>query len=116
MLRVHFSWRLLGREPKSAEQLLVVYGALLATGTDLQSRGVATMMRGVSENAVRGYMRLFEAEPAIRAGQRRDRPLRPQPCGLEPLGHRITKARKYFGLRQQRAFLSAAWRTGVFSS
>jgi hypothetical protein len=64
--QVHFSWKLLGREPKSAEELLGVYGALLAAGTDLQSRGVATMIRGVHESTIRRYMRLFEAEPALR--------------------------------------------------
>ena len=65
--QVHFSWKLLGREPKSAEELLAVYGAVLAAGTDLESRGIATMIRGVRENTVRRYMRLFEAEPAMRA-------------------------------------------------
>lgn len=65
--QVHFSWRLLGREPKSAEELLAVYGALRAAGTALRSRGIATMMHGV--NAVQGYMRLFEPEPAIRAAK-----------------------------------------------
>lgn len=64
--RVHFSWKLLGREPKHAEELLGVYGALLAAGTDLESRGVAGMIRGVHESTVRRYMRLFEAEPAMR--------------------------------------------------
>lgn len=65
--QVHFSWKLLGREPESAEELLAVYGALLAAGTDLESRGIATMIRGVRESTVRRYMRLFEAEPALRA-------------------------------------------------
>ena len=64
--QVHFSWKLLSREPKSAEELLGVYGALLAAGTDLQSRGVATMIRGVHESTIRRYMRLFESEPALR--------------------------------------------------
>jgi TnpA family transposase len=64
--RVHFSWKLLGREPKHPEELLGVYGALLAAGTDLQSRGVAGMIRGVHESTVRRYMRLFEAEPTLR--------------------------------------------------
>jgi hypothetical protein len=63
--QVHFSWKLLGREPKSAEELLGVYGALLAAGTDLESRGVATMIRGVHESTIRRYMRLFETEPAL---------------------------------------------------
>jgi TnpA family transposase len=65
--RVHFSWQLLGREPKDAQELLAVYAALLAAGTDLASRGIATMIRGVRESTVRRYMRLFEAEPALRA-------------------------------------------------
>jgi TnpA family transposase len=64
--RVHFSWKLLGRQPKHAEELLGVYGALLAAGTDLESRGIAGMIQGVHENTVRRYMRLFEAEPAMR--------------------------------------------------
>ncbi len=64
--QVHFSWKLLSREPKSAEELLGVYGALLAAGADLQSRGVATMIRGVHESTIRRYMRLFESEPALR--------------------------------------------------
>jgi TnpA family transposase len=65
--QVHFSWLLLGREPKDAHELLAVYAALLAAGTDLHSRGIATMIRGVRESTVRRYMRLFEAEPALRA-------------------------------------------------
>ena len=65
--QVHFSWKLLGREPKHAEELLAVYGALLAAGTDLESRGIATMIRGVRGSTVRRYMRLFETEPALRA-------------------------------------------------
>lgn len=65
--QVHFSWKLLGREPKNAEELLAVYAALLAAGTDLESRGIATMIRGVRESTVRRYMRLFESEPALRA-------------------------------------------------
>ena len=64
--QVHFSWKLLGREPKNPEELLGVYGALLAAGTDLESRGVATMIRGTHESTIRRYMRLFETEPALR--------------------------------------------------
>jgi TnpA family transposase len=65
--QVHFSWKLLGREPKSAEELLAVYAAILAAGTDLESRGISTMIRGVRESAVRRYMRLIESEPGVRA-------------------------------------------------
>ncbi len=65
--QVHFSWKLLGREPKHAEELLAVYAALLAAGTDLESRGISTMIRGVRESTVRRYMRLFESEPGVRA-------------------------------------------------
>jgi TnpA family transposase len=64
--QVHFSWKLLGREPKSADELLGVYGALLAAGTDLQSRGVAAMIRGVHASTIRRYMRAFENEPTLR--------------------------------------------------
>src|SRR5580704_2759386 len=65
--RVHFSWQLLGREPKDTQELLAVYAALLAAGTDLASRGISTMIRSVRESTVRRYMRLLEAEPALRA-------------------------------------------------
>jgi hypothetical protein len=36
--QVHFSRKLLSREPKSGEELLGVYGALLASGTDRFTR------------------------------------------------------------------------------
>jgi len=39
-----------------------VYGALLAVGTDLESRGIAIMIRAVRENTVRRCMRVLEAE------------------------------------------------------
>jgi len=65
--QVHFSWKLLGREPRDADELLAVYSALLAAGTDLESRGISTMIRGVRESTVRRYLRLFESEPGLRA-------------------------------------------------
>jgi hypothetical protein len=51
--------------------LLAVYAALLAAGTDLASRGIATMIRGVRESTVRRYMRLLEAEPPCERPTRR---------------------------------------------
>lgn len=65
--QVHFSRLLLGRELKDAQELLAVYAALLAAGTDLHSRGIAMMIRGVREGTVRRCMRLFEGESALRA-------------------------------------------------
>jgi hypothetical protein len=59
---VRFSWMLLGRAPRSAQELLTVYAALLAHGTDMDASGVALMMPGLSEASILEAMRLCEAD------------------------------------------------------
>ena len=43
----HFSEALLARRPSSSNELLAVYGALLAHGTDLDAKGVGSMIPGI---------------------------------------------------------------------
>jgi hypothetical protein len=40
----HFSEALLARRPSSSNELLAIYGALLAHGTDLDAKGVGSMI------------------------------------------------------------------------
>ena len=54
-----FSWRLLGRARDQFE-LLLVYAALLAHGTELDATSVALMIPGVSAEAIADAMRLLE--------------------------------------------------------
>jgi hypothetical protein len=62
-----FSRMLLGREAGSEHELLTIYGALLAHGTEMTARGVALMIPGVSETAIAAAMHLLEDDQALRA-------------------------------------------------
>ena len=46
--KVRFSWTLLGRPPNSEKELLSVYGALLAHGTELSAAAVSMTIPGVT--------------------------------------------------------------------
>ncbi len=48
-----FSWSLLNRPPHNERELLTLYAALLAHGTDLNARQVVRMVGGVREDRVR---------------------------------------------------------------
>ncbi len=61
-----FSWTLLGRPPSSERELLTVYGALLAQGTELDAAGVALMMSDISEATIAEAMPLLEHDAALR--------------------------------------------------
>jgi TnpA family transposase len=61
-----FSWRLLGRSPTTEPELLTVYAALLAHGTELDAASVALMIPDLSETAIAEAMRLPEDEAALR--------------------------------------------------
>ena len=61
-----FSWRLLGRAPTTDRELLTVYAALLAHGTELDAAGVALMMPALSEAAIAEAMSLLEDEAVWR--------------------------------------------------
>jgi hypothetical protein len=62
-----FSWRLLGRAPTTELELLLVYAALLAHGTELNAASVALMIPGVSPEAIADAMRRLEEEGPMRA-------------------------------------------------
>src|SRR6266850_1635114 len=61
-----FSWRLLGRAPTTDTELLSIYAALLAHGTELDAASVALMIPDLSATAIAEAMRLLEDEAALR--------------------------------------------------
>jgi TnpA family transposase len=61
-----FSWRLLGRAPTTETELLLVYAAMLAHGTELDATSVAMMIPGVSAEAIADAMRLLEDDGPMR--------------------------------------------------
>src|SRR5574338_651445 len=63
---VRFSWILLGREPRSAEELLLVYAGLLAQATALTPTDTARMMRGFSPTAIRQAIGMLRSEARMR--------------------------------------------------
>ena len=72
--QVHFSWIMLGREPRSHAELLTVYAGILAHGTALSAADTARMIPQLSARAVRQAMhwandehRLAEASAAVLA-------------------------------------------------
>jgi len=54
---VRFSWIMLGREPRSAEELLMVYAGILAHGTSLTAAECARMIPQLSATSIRQAMR-----------------------------------------------------------
>src|SRR5208337_3917542 len=54
---VRFSWIMLGREPRSISELLMVYGGILAHGTALSAAETARMIPQLTAPAVRQAMR-----------------------------------------------------------
>jgi TnpA family transposase len=61
-----FSWRLLGRAPTNETELLLVYAALLAHGTELDAASVALMIPQLSHEAIADAMRMLEDEGPMR--------------------------------------------------
>ena len=55
--QVHFSWIMLGREPRSADELLMAYAGILAHGTSLTAAECARMMPQLSATSIRQAMR-----------------------------------------------------------
>ena len=55
--QVRFSWIMLGREPRSADELLMAYAGILAHGTSLTAAECARMMPQLSANSIRQAMR-----------------------------------------------------------
>lgn len=63
---VRFSWILLGREPRSRTELLLVYAAILAHGTSMSAADIARMVPELSAEAIRQMMRRIADERALR--------------------------------------------------
>jgi TnpA family transposase len=61
-----FSSQLLGREPRSAEELVTLYAAVLAAASNLDATTMALMIPGQRPGAIRRAMALLEEEHALR--------------------------------------------------
>ena len=61
-----FSEVLLARRPSSSNELLAVYGALLAHGTDLDAKGVGSMIPGIEAAHISTAMRAVELSGRLR--------------------------------------------------
>jgi len=70
--QVRFSWIMLGREPRSAAELLMAYAGILAQGTSLTAAECARMIPQLSATSVRQAMRW--------AGDERRCASRARPC------------------------------------
>ncbi|WP_084733339.1 Tn3 family transposase [Sphingobium chungbukense] len=57
----HFSWALLGRTPRSEHELIILYAALIALGSDLTAADMARMTLNIEADAVGEMMRRIEA-------------------------------------------------------
>ena len=55
--QVRFSWIMLGREPRSSDELLMVYAGILAHGTSLTAAECARMIPQLSATSIRQAMR-----------------------------------------------------------
>ncbi|HEY0847457.1 MAG TPA: Tn3 family transposase [Noviherbaspirillum sp.] len=63
---VRFSWMLLGREPRSRSELLLVYAAVFAHGTSLSAADIARMIPELKPAAIRQMMKLVADERKLR--------------------------------------------------
>lgn len=59
---VHYSWLMLGREPRSANALVMIYAGVLAHGTALSAAETARMIPQLSATAIRQAMRFAADE------------------------------------------------------
>lgn len=63
---VRFSWLLLGREPRSRSELLLVYAAVLAHGTSLSAADISRMIPELTASSIRQMMKLVADERKLR--------------------------------------------------
>lgn len=63
--KTHFSSKLLGRPAHTEHELKLCYGAMLALGTDMEAKGVAMMIPGLTEEQVGNFMRTIQRENAL---------------------------------------------------
>ncbi|NML91754.1 Tn3 family transposase [Sphingobium sp. TB-6] len=66
----HFSWALLGRSPRSEHELITLYAALIALGSDLTAADMARMTLNIEADAVGEMMRRIEANGRLPAANR----------------------------------------------
>ena len=67
----HFSEALLARRPSSINELLAVYGAMLAHGTDLDAKGAGSMIPGIDAAHITTAMRAVELSGRLRRANER---------------------------------------------
>jgi len=65
-----FSWALLGRSPASEHELIILYAALIALGSDLTAADMARMTLNIEADAVGEMMRRVEANGRLPAANR----------------------------------------------
>jgi TnpA family transposase len=65
-----FSWALLGRTPRSEHELIILYAALIALGSDLTAADMARMTLNIEADAVGEMMRRIEANGRLPAANR----------------------------------------------
>jgi hypothetical protein len=63
---VRFSWAILGRPPRSKDELLAVYGAILASGTELDAAGISLMIPGLTADTIASFMHLLDEAKVVR--------------------------------------------------
>ena len=66
----HFSWALLGRSPRSEHELIILYAALIALGSDLTAADMARMTLNIEADAVGEMMRRIEANGRLPTANR----------------------------------------------
>lgn len=62
----NYSEALLGHQAHSTGELVVLYGALLAHGSDFDAKGVASMIPGLTASQISVAMRALEASGRLR--------------------------------------------------
>ena len=67
---VRYSWLMLGREPRSTSELVMVYAGILAHGTALSAAETARMIPQLSATAIRQAMRFAADERRLAAASR----------------------------------------------
>lgn len=63
--QTRFSWILLGRPPHSEQELVILYAALIALGSDMTASDLARMTLGLSADAVGEMMKRIEARGTL---------------------------------------------------
>lgn len=67
----NFSDALLGHRAQTADELVALYGALLAHGTDVDAKGVASMIPGLQPSQISVAMRALEGSGRLRRANER---------------------------------------------